>query len=249
MTRMKKHPTDDAHGSVHSFESFVLIRGIRDQMVPTLQGARRAGLRRFALAVSVLLLAACHASTTPTPSSVPPLLDRAEQLVVVTTPDWDSTSGTLHRFVRAKVGEDWRPEGSAGAVASTRKRSRRRHRTSARAMASPPPACFRSTPRSGSPPPIRRAGFGFRTSSSPPVRTVSTTRRLRTTTPSSIARRSHSTGRARNTCDRSPNTASASSWATTRHRRPRVAARASSSTSGAGRGRRRLAARPSTPNN
>ena len=67
---------------------------------------------RFILAASLLSLAACRISTTPAPSSVPPLLDRAEQLVVVTTPDWDSTSGTLRRFTRSKPGDEWHADGA-----------------------------------------------------------------------------------------------------------------------------------------
>lgn len=44
--------------------------------------------------------------------SVPPLLADARQLIVVTTPDWDSTAGTLRRFVRDGAGGEWRPEGA-----------------------------------------------------------------------------------------------------------------------------------------
>ena len=42
----------------------------------------------------------------------PPLLARARQLVVVTTPGWDSTAGTLRRYVRAGPTAAWRPVGS-----------------------------------------------------------------------------------------------------------------------------------------
>jgi D-alanyl-D-alanine dipeptidase len=73
-------------------------------------------LKRLALLVSTALLGACRASTTPTPSTVPPLLDRAEQLVVVTTADWDSTSGTLRRYSRPSASETWRAEGSPTAI-------------------------------------------------------------------------------------------------------------------------------------
>ena len=159
----------------------------------------------------VRLLAACGASTKPAPSSVPPLLDRAEQLVVVTTPAWDSTSGTLRRFVagerrrrvacrraRRRRSSSDAPV-SRGAAASTRRRSTRRRRTSTRATVARRPACFRSIPRSGSRPRTRRTGFDCRTSSSPPALTASTTRCRCTTTPSSIARRCRSTGRAPST--------------------------------------------------
>jgi D-alanyl-D-alanine dipeptidase len=69
-------------------------------------------MKRFASLATIFILGACRASTTPAPSTVPPLLDRAEQLVVVTTPDWDSTSGTLRRFVRSNSSDAWRAEGS-----------------------------------------------------------------------------------------------------------------------------------------
>ena len=61
-----------------------------------------------ALLLLMLAATAAHAQ-----SSIPPLLARAEQLVVVTTPDWDSTSGSLRRFSRHKSGEAWRAEGPA----------------------------------------------------------------------------------------------------------------------------------------
>ena len=64
--------------------------------------------RRVALLLLMLAATAAHAQ-----SSIPPLLARAEQLVVVTTPDWDSTSGSLRRFSRHKAGEAWRAEGPA----------------------------------------------------------------------------------------------------------------------------------------
>jgi L,D-peptidoglycan transpeptidase YkuD (ErfK/YbiS/YcfS/YnhG family) len=69
-------------------------------------------LRPPRLVLGLLLSGAC-VSTTPAPNSVPATLERAEQLVVVTTPDWDSTSGTLRRFVRANTGDEWRADGAA----------------------------------------------------------------------------------------------------------------------------------------
>jgi D-alanyl-D-alanine dipeptidase len=46
--------------------------------------------------------------TEPVPRS---LLYAAEQLVVVTTPDWASTSGALQRFERSSAGGSWSPVG------------------------------------------------------------------------------------------------------------------------------------------
>lgn len=39
---------------------------------------------------------------------VPRTLADARQLIVVTTPDWDATTGSLWRFTRATTGEPWR---------------------------------------------------------------------------------------------------------------------------------------------
>jgi D-alanyl-D-alanine dipeptidase len=49
--------------------------------------------------------------SAPVPSTVSPIA-RARQLVVVTTPDWDSTTGTLRRFERAQDGDTWRVVGT-----------------------------------------------------------------------------------------------------------------------------------------
>jgi D-alanyl-D-alanine dipeptidase len=38
-----------------------------------------------------------------------PLIDRSEQLVVVTTPDWASTTGSMRRFERASSTAEWHP--------------------------------------------------------------------------------------------------------------------------------------------
>jgi len=37
-----------------------------------------------------------------------PLIDRSEQLVVVTTPSWSSTTGSMQRFERARPTPEWR---------------------------------------------------------------------------------------------------------------------------------------------
>jgi len=37
-----------------------------------------------------------------------PLIDRSEQLVVVTTPSWSSTTGSMQRFERARPTSEWR---------------------------------------------------------------------------------------------------------------------------------------------
>lgn len=37
------------------------------------------------------------------------LVDGSEQLVVVITPDWTSTTGTMQRFARVAPGSEWRP--------------------------------------------------------------------------------------------------------------------------------------------
>jgi D-alanyl-D-alanine dipeptidase len=44
----------------------------------------------------------------PTRISPRPLIDRSQQLVVVTTPGWTSTTGSMQRFERADATSEWR---------------------------------------------------------------------------------------------------------------------------------------------
>ena len=74
-------------------------------------GARRAA--RTAAALACLLLAACASRAAPEARS-PDALASAEQLVVVTSADWDDTRGTLRRFERD--GDGWREVGAAAPV-------------------------------------------------------------------------------------------------------------------------------------
>jgi D-alanyl-D-alanine dipeptidase len=69
-------------------------------------------MRTFPLAilVSSLAVSACRVSP-PVPATVSPIAV-SRQLVVVTTPGWDSTTGMLHRFERAREGEAWRAVGT-----------------------------------------------------------------------------------------------------------------------------------------
>ena len=74
---------------------------------------------RVWMAVLVLpgVAAACATHATPTPAPVPARVDRspvagALQLVMVTTPAWDSTSGTLRRYERDASGQSWRAIGA-----------------------------------------------------------------------------------------------------------------------------------------
>lgn len=67
-----------------------------------------------------MALAACAGRTATTGAAAAPAsaeethpLAAARQLVVVTTPAWDSTSGTLHRFVRDAAADAWRADGPA----------------------------------------------------------------------------------------------------------------------------------------
>jgi len=69
-------------------------------------------MRTLALAIlgSSLAVTACRV-TAPTPASVSPIAV-ARQLIVVTTPGWDSTTGMLRRFERQRAGDPWRPVGA-----------------------------------------------------------------------------------------------------------------------------------------
>ncbi|WP_342315762.1 L,D-transpeptidase family protein [Lysobacter sp. FW306-1B-D06B] len=66
-----------------------------------------AALVRSLAALSFLALAGC-ASVAPTPTTP---WDDARQLVMVTTADWNATTGTLRRYDRE--GEQWREVGEA----------------------------------------------------------------------------------------------------------------------------------------
>lgn len=70
-------------------------------------------MRRVTLAivVSSLAVSACRVSP-PVPATVSPIA-LSRQLVVVTTPGWDSTTGTLQRFERARNGDAWHAVGTA----------------------------------------------------------------------------------------------------------------------------------------
>lgn len=88
------------------------------------------GCRLARLTTLALLLAApsCASRSTsaaaPDPQAVPPAapaaaaspLDDARQLVLVTTPSWDSTSGTLRRFERDAAHRPWRAVGAPVAI-------------------------------------------------------------------------------------------------------------------------------------
>ena len=83
------------------------------------------GIPRIGAVIAMAASAACVRSpapvTAPGPAPVnspsgrqlPYSLDLARQLVVVTTPDWNATTGTLHRFSRELPGGGWAPVGSS----------------------------------------------------------------------------------------------------------------------------------------
>src|SRR5688500_5977558 len=58
------------------------------------------------LALAVLLLGmSCQQQTRISPR---PLIEGSEQLVVVTTPGWTATTGSMQRFERAGSASEWR---------------------------------------------------------------------------------------------------------------------------------------------
>jgi D-alanyl-D-alanine dipeptidase len=75
------------------------------------------------LLVTSVVVAGCARATVeiPAPSAsgaalprgAPTPLDGARQIVLVVTPGWDSTAGTLRRFTRESDGDAWRPVGAA----------------------------------------------------------------------------------------------------------------------------------------
>jgi D-alanyl-D-alanine dipeptidase len=60
---------------------------------------------------------ATRTTAAPTPGGEVAALDAARQLIVVTTPAWDSVSGTLRRYERAADGDAWTAVGDVVPVA------------------------------------------------------------------------------------------------------------------------------------
>ena len=74
---------------------------------------------RLAVGASLLVACAHPVPRAPVPeTAVPSVLTRAEQLVVVTTPDWNATQGTLRRY--ARDGGAWHAVESSGGRHSRR---------------------------------------------------------------------------------------------------------------------------------
>src|SRR5690242_14953945 len=80
----------------------------------------RIGMRaRRATLVAVVLAGCSHAPASPAPQPAqasvvarpPSPLDSSTQMVLVVTPAWDSTSGSLRRFERATPTGAWRQVG------------------------------------------------------------------------------------------------------------------------------------------
>lgn len=66
-------------------------------------------MNRNSLKLAVIALLAGVACQPQTRISPRPLIDRSEQLVVVTAPDWTSTTGSMRRFERASLTSEWQP--------------------------------------------------------------------------------------------------------------------------------------------
>lgn len=58
-------------------------------------------------------VAACARPVLPPVLTAPAPIASAEQLVVVVTPDWSATTGTLRRFTRSGATSPWQPVGDA----------------------------------------------------------------------------------------------------------------------------------------
>lgn len=85
-------------------------------------GCRAASivLAAFAVACRSAMPNSPTPSPSPSPGAAPTPVDHAEQIVVVTTADWDSTSGTLRRFERTVGSSEWRPVGAPTAIVTGR---------------------------------------------------------------------------------------------------------------------------------
>jgi D-alanyl-D-alanine dipeptidase len=62
------------------------------------------------IAASAVLVSGCRTHLGPMPTDQPRALAQAQQLIVVTTPSWSSTPGTLWRFSRATPNDAWKSE-------------------------------------------------------------------------------------------------------------------------------------------
>jgi D-alanyl-D-alanine dipeptidase len=68
------------------------------------------------IALALTVITACRAQFAPVPVPLPAPLAGARQLVIVSTADWDSTSGVLRRFERTAPSAPWRAVGSPTAI-------------------------------------------------------------------------------------------------------------------------------------
>ena len=62
------------------------------------------------LLIALLALGGCRLQPGVATPKAPPLLESAQQLIVVTTPSWDATRGSLSRFTRASARDEWKRE-------------------------------------------------------------------------------------------------------------------------------------------
>lgn len=64
----------------------------------------------------MLVLAGLLAGAAGLDAAPPALLEKAQQMILVVTPDWDSVQGELRRFERPAAGAAWRPVGEPGTI-------------------------------------------------------------------------------------------------------------------------------------
>lgn len=69
--------------------------------------------RTIACVIALTVVAPGAQAQSASANRPPPVVARAEQLVVVTTADWDSLSGTMRRFQRASAKAPWRAIGGS----------------------------------------------------------------------------------------------------------------------------------------
>ncbi len=68
-------------------------------------------MKKIILALLFFTATTCFASTTPAK-----LISTSEQLIIVTTPTWDSAIGQLQRYTRSSTLHAWQPVGKSVAV-------------------------------------------------------------------------------------------------------------------------------------
>lgn len=73
-------------------------------------------LIRAGCATGWFAIVICVAGAVVLGAAPPPLVAKAQQLILVITPDWNTVQGEIRRFERPTAGAAWRPVGEPGTI-------------------------------------------------------------------------------------------------------------------------------------